>query len=345
VEQYRVLYVLASTLTLVLATLRPLHAGAVDAAEAESLIRQGVQLRQSGNDHRALPLFRKAYEIQPIPRTTAQLGLCEMALGYAVEAERHLMETLSAAHDPWVGRNRKTLEDALSQVRAHIGDLIIGGHPAGAEVLINGRLVGPLPINAPIRLGEGSIIVEVRAAAYRPQTRTLRISGGTQAQLVVTLVAANDPAPKELVVKQLAGDDGAVMTRTSPNRMLRLAAWGTAAVAAGGLAFGMIQTSAWRQRTSEFEGHKSPRAGNPAELVEDCGSADPDRGGTQCAAIYDRLQRARRSMIAGYAVGGAAAIGSAALFFLSSPRQADSGEKFACNPAIGINGAVCAFAF
>src|SRR5688500_10991836 len=56
----------------------------------EELIRQGVALRRSGQDQAALPLFQKAHEIGHTPRTAAQLGLVEMALGYVLEAERDL---------------------------------------------------------------------------------------------------------------------------------------------------------------------------------------------------------------------------------------------------------------
>ena len=53
-------------------------ARAGDAAEAEALIRQGLELRQQGRDAPALPLFQKAYDLAATPRTAGQLGCGEM---------------------------------------------------------------------------------------------------------------------------------------------------------------------------------------------------------------------------------------------------------------------------
>src|SRR5947208_347598 len=65
--------------------LRPATAIAADAGDAEALIREGVALRRAGSDVRALPLFQKAHEIAHTPRTAAQLGLVEFALGYSMD--------------------------------------------------------------------------------------------------------------------------------------------------------------------------------------------------------------------------------------------------------------------
>src|SRR6516165_11970694 len=69
---------------LVIAVAGPASVARAQAEEAESLIRQGVELRKEGKDALALPFFEKAYQKSRNPRTAAQLGLGEMALGYWV---------------------------------------------------------------------------------------------------------------------------------------------------------------------------------------------------------------------------------------------------------------------
>jgi len=76
---------------------RPSVARADGAPQVEELIRQGIELRQAGQDVRAFPLFQKAYESDRTPRTAGQLGLCELALGYWVESEKHLGEALASS--------------------------------------------------------------------------------------------------------------------------------------------------------------------------------------------------------------------------------------------------------
>src|SRR5262249_51456584 len=60
-----------------------------DAADIEALIAKGNELRRAGTPGPALPYFQKAYELARTPRTSAQLGLGELAAGYPVEAAEH----------------------------------------------------------------------------------------------------------------------------------------------------------------------------------------------------------------------------------------------------------------
>ena len=81
---------------------------AADVESVEALIRQGVELRHQGHDVRALPLFQKAYGMTRTPRTAGQLGLCEMAMGYWLDAENHLGEALNVPEHPGWPRISRT---------------------------------------------------------------------------------------------------------------------------------------------------------------------------------------------------------------------------------------------
>src|SRR4249920_1256825 len=123
-----------------------------DAAEVEALIAKGNELRRAGTPGPALPYFQKAYELARTPRTTGQLGLAELAAGYPVEAEAHLATALQSPNDSSIMKYRKMLTDALAIARSQIGELIIDGSPAGAEILIDGRGKGVLPLSSPVKL-------------------------------------------------------------------------------------------------------------------------------------------------------------------------------------------------
>jgi hypothetical protein len=56
------------------------------ADEAEDLVRKGVDLRREGRDQNALETFRKANQLASTPRTVAQMGLAEQALGRWTDA-------------------------------------------------------------------------------------------------------------------------------------------------------------------------------------------------------------------------------------------------------------------
>src|SRR5262245_24238889 len=101
------------------------RAGGPTTAEVESLIRKGTELRRQGKDQQALPFFQQAYELARAGRTAAQLGLCEMQLGYFLPASEHLTESLAAKGDPWVSRHRDVLEQSRKQIDSHIADIVV----------------------------------------------------------------------------------------------------------------------------------------------------------------------------------------------------------------------------
>src|SRR6185295_16339374 len=201
----RTVHMVGATALLVLGVAlpaRPARAG--DSAEAEALIRQGVELRAQKKDERALPLFEKAYQVSRSPRTAGQLGLVEMALGYFVDAEKYLSEAVASPDHPWVAKNLPTLKAQLATAKSQIGELYIIGEPAGAEVVVNGKSVGRLPLSGPVRLDKGRIDVQVRAAGYVSSSDSVTMEGGKRADRSYRLqreaVAVAPPPPPVAVV-------------------------------------------------------------------------------------------------------------------------------------------------
>jgi hypothetical protein len=308
-------------------------AAAPDPTAAEPLIQRGVELRRAGNEKDALPLFQQAYELTPRPRTAALLGLVEMALDNNVDAERHLTEALAAHHDPWVIKNRPVLTDSLRTVRASMGELIINGR-AGAEVLVNGKFVGQLPLLAPVRLAEGSHTIEVRDAAYHPGRRSVAIRAGQRQEVTIELQSASSPAlissappePPRLLPRSPSADD------EPPTSRARSAAWVTAVGALATAGFGVYETMIWFQRRTDFENHIGPRADDVSSVGLNCGVGEPGHGGPGCFALYESMTRAQTLAIVGYATAGVLTVGSIVLFSTSSASKKRDRPVLSCAP-------------
>jgi len=318
-------------------------ARAAEPAKAEELIRRGVELRQQGQDTRALPFFQQAYEVTPSPRTAAQLGLCEMALGYQLDSERHLAEALASAHDFWVRKNRAVLEDSIAKVRQAIGRIVIRG-PEGAEAFVNGKSVGRLPLAQPVRVGEGPSTIELRAGAAVSR-RSIHVMGGKTEQVALEPIADKmGPPPRSPPDVQSAGERPALAAGRSSQAAdepdqggrtngLRVAAWATAAGAVAAVALGGIETAIYLGRKSDFEGHKGALRDNPSVIDTNCGAQDPGHGGEGCDALYQRMQGPRTLAIVGYAVGAGLAVGSAVLFWVSPSPPDHGAQALSCTPA------------
>jgi hypothetical protein len=283
---------------------------AAEPAEVEDLIRKGVELRRDHKDQLALPLFKKAYELAHTPRTAAQLGLVEMSLGYTLEAERHLVEGLAAPRDVWIRRNKAVLDGALSRVRAAIGEVVIEGHPADAEVWLNGKQVGALPLANPIRVPEGSVTIELRAPGHVTLARTIKvIGGGTERvtmELPVVPSVADRPsslpslpsalappssppsASDQMTAHETRDTAPGTISRTDRRTGIWSAAWVSAGASVVGLGFAIVQTTIWQRRVGEFDDNIGPQPSDPSiDTHPNCGTGERYRGGPGCSALYD----------------------------------------------------------
>ena len=84
--------------------------------DPEALIQQAVELRRKGDNARAYGYLKRAYDLARTPRSAAQLGLVEHALGRFPDAEVHLGEALATGRS--VGRGESIPAGVESRGRA-----------------------------------------------------------------------------------------------------------------------------------------------------------------------------------------------------------------------------------
>lgn len=319
-----------------------------DAAEVEALIAKGNELRRAGTPGPALPYFQKAYELARTPRTAGQLGLAELAAGYPVDAAEHLASALRTPDDPSIVKYRKMLTDALTIARSQIGELALEGSPAGAEVVVDGRAIGVLPLSVPLKLGAHNTEIVVRAPGYESHKELVPIVGGQRHALAINLEKIEKPAeakstitavpsppsehagppptsPPTIVDRRAGSDDGS----SGSSSGLRTAAWIVGGGAVIALGAGVVLNIASRSNSSDFDG--SCVNMNGIHLVQ-----GPLTQG-QCEDRYNAWQSDRRWSIVGYAAGAALAVTSGILFWASRPAPPSAAvqAKLACAPTPG----------
>jgi hypothetical protein len=164
-----------------LAVVLSLWSGPASAADSvETLLEQGATCMEKADYLCALDLFQRADKIQESSRTLAQVGLAEQALERWPEAERHLSLALMTTDERWVERRRRVLEDSLARVRTHLATLTITGSPPGAEVFLDDKFVGALPLKRSLRVAAGSHQIAVRAPLHTPIERATQVVAGSQ---------------------------------------------------------------------------------------------------------------------------------------------------------------------
>jgi len=150
-----------------------------DDSEADRLVARGIELRAEGKDGQALEAFQQAAAIDPDSvRVQIHLATVHQALGDWLLADDYLSKALARRDEPYVVRHLRALEDAKRVIDANIGRLEVEGEPPGAEIRLNGRVMGTLPLPAPIRTTTGSYVLEVRREGHYPMQRPIVITGG-----------------------------------------------------------------------------------------------------------------------------------------------------------------------
>lgn len=327
------------------------------ADKADDLIKRGLDMRREGDDQGAEPLLREAYDESHSPRAAAQLGFCEQALGRWPDAETHLAESLRAAGDPWVKKNHQSIWDALVLVKAHIARLEISGEPPGAEVVVNGNVVGQLPLPAPVRVSGGEIVVEVRARDYSSATQKLRVEGGHYQKLQLRaarlpprvveapLVQAPDvdPVVSTPPSKQSAPDDRAANAAGDSEaagpgrRSLKFISAGLALVSIGIGVYGIMENSVI---VKEFN---SGCYFNSANEVVAAGFTSQS-----CVDLANSYELASRIGVVGLIGGGVFAAAGVILWLTEPSAPAKETAAWHCFPtrtADGGAGAGCALSF
>ena len=138
--------------------------------EALEKRRQGVESKSPAKLEEALELFKRAHEMERSGRTMGLLAICEQLLGRWEESEEHMVQALADyPADRWIADHRGELEKALEANRGRFGHLVITGTPAGAEVWVNRKMRGMLPLEGALRVPEGPAHLQVTArGGFRP---------------------------------------------------------------------------------------------------------------------------------------------------------------------------------
>ncbi|HEY2517321.1 MAG TPA: hypothetical protein VGI39_40890 [Polyangiaceae bacterium] len=243
----------------------------------DQLIGDGIALRKEGRDAEALALFERAQAHHPTARAVAQIALAHQALSHWPEAERSLLKALGEAEDEWIAHHRVYLEKSLAAVQSHLAWLSVDSNVAGAELFVEGERAGRVPLDEPLRVPTGVLMVEVRAQGYTAAQRALEIEPGTKAHEFIRLLAARaavkgspEPSSPGVLPEDLARPSAGDSSARAPSGG-RDAAWVTLG-GAGLLLAGGIVTQVLRESEVDIYNDDNRCLHGPGTRDDVCGS-------------------------------------------------------------------------
>ncbi|HEY2510684.1 MAG TPA: hypothetical protein VGI39_07505 [Polyangiaceae bacterium] len=301
--------------------------GQAPLAQAESddvaaLLLRAFELRREHHNEQALALYDQAFALSPSPSVRAQRALAHQSLGHWVEAERELDLALNG-DDPWIARNRGSLEAAQAVVREHLAWLTVDVDVEGADIHLDGER---LPQGTAARVVAGAAVLEVHAPGRVPDIRRVLLSPGEHVHREIALAALvaplppSDPdpvppapPPPSLLLQPRSLEPAAAPPRSVvPSASIVLGATGVAAIATG-VYFGL--------RTSQDKANEETHCQG------------------QCVAAaghdYSDAQTSAAVSTVAFSVGAAALVGGAVFWFLDRRADRPVSQHVSVAPALG----------
>lgn len=175
-----------------LALAAPAAAQTDPVAEARASFQEGV--RQYAQQHyaEALEAFRRAYRVRPHPSVLVNIANCHVALEQPQQAVTLFERYLADATANITPAQRTEIEQALESARRQLATVTVHVVPAGAEVFLDGDLVGVAPLRRPLQTSPGPHVFEARLSGTGTQQYQSRLVPG--GQLTITLDLQNSRA-------------------------------------------------------------------------------------------------------------------------------------------------------
>lgn len=172
-------------------------ARAQESAEVEAILKRGIQLRREGQDEAALAVFQEAEAQAPNSvRVLLHVATAAQAASKWLLADEYLRKADAHSNDPYYTKYRNEIEEVKNITAQRVGHFRAVGEPSGAEVILNGQVVGTLPMENPKTLEAGTYVLEVNKPGFFRLRRPISVPGGVLTRETVELNerGPNDPA-------------------------------------------------------------------------------------------------------------------------------------------------------
>lgn len=152
--------------------------------QAQTLLKEGAQKYQQGAYEEALESFSRAYATFDSPKLLFNIGQAHRALGHALEAiyafEKFVELTTDASPELIAEAKR-----ASAEVAVVVGSLQIECSLSGADIEVDGKLVGRAPFSYAVRATIGPHRVTAIAADHGRDEQVVMVRAGQVTSVVV----------------------------------------------------------------------------------------------------------------------------------------------------------------
>lgn len=312
----------------------PRASSAVDADKevAKRYEAEGVKALNAEQWEKARTALREAFKRERHCQIAANLGWAELMAGKPRDAAEHLSFFLREAQDV-SDADRQEAETMLVGAKAAIGTVTVRVDAVGAEVLVDGQEVGTSPLAEPVFVEPGSRTFEARMAGLSLERQVIKVVAGAAPVVELKLapmvipVATQAQAPVSSV--EAPPETAGPRWRTWPFM-------GSVGLAAAGIGLGVGLTVVANETGQAADDKLKALKLNTPTQYQVCGKDHFRPNGVACEGLKETLHaqdRLTNAAVAGYVVGGVAAVGAVTFLLWPRPRFPRAGVQVV--PALG----------
>jgi hypothetical protein len=285
--------------------------------KARQLYDEGLAAIQKSKWLEARASLLAAWSLTKHWQIAANLAGCELELGKFRDAAEHAAFYLQNAP----ADRRAKAELVLKRAKQNIGTLTVDAQPAGAEVRLDGALVGQAPLPDALFVDPGEHVVLVRAPGRPDATQQVVLAAGEAKTIALAAVEAPPPPPPPPPPTRQGWRPGVALLATG------------GVLAAGGLIAGIGLTVAANGKSSSADSLRATVGSNSACAGTAASSAT-------CATLLNDLQSRdsfTKGAFASFVLGGAFALATAGLgtWTATSPKDKQGAPAIRVVPAVG----------
>lgn len=165
------------------------------AKQAEQRYDAGIAFVKSDKWAEAREEFRKAYAASAQLKYLAALIKAEIATGQDANAATHL-EALLARRGELDPNTLAEAEAKLSELRKKIGAATITVNVEGAEVLVDGVVVGRSPVSGEVFVNSGRRMFQARKAGFVTAEQPVDVTPGSAPRVALGLTKGDEAGPR-----------------------------------------------------------------------------------------------------------------------------------------------------
>lgn len=287
-------------------------AHAQESAEVEATLKRGIQLRREGQDEAALAVFQQAEQLAPTSvRVLLHVATAAQAASKWLLADEYLRKADEHSSDPYYIKYRGEIEEVKAITAQRVGHFRAVGEPSGAEVILDGQVVGTLPMEKSKTLEAGTYVLEVNKPGFFRLRRPISVPGGVLTRETVELNERTGPDPGDGSGSGAPGEPPSFWA--SSGMTWTLAGIGAAAGVTSGISFFLRERAAdrWNDNSRCLSSQTSEQNRTREDL---------------CGGVRNDVDTAEQIGIVSGVVGIAFA-GAALTHWLATSSSSDSGVQ------------------